>query len=127
MSWDEIARTLGVAEQAGDKRALIDAFAHSRRAILEHQLQRTTWPSDGAAICPVVRCREGFLFLGCPNVMANGKDQAEGTYWVRAACTSTQAYSRTELLPCPSMKRPITANSKSRDNARTRIHFRTGE
>jgi transcriptional regulator len=42
MSWDEIARTLGVAEQAGDKRALIDAFAHSRRAILEHQLQRTT-------------------------------------------------------------------------------------
>lgn len=39
MSWDEIARTLGVARQAGDKAALIDAFADQQRAILEYQLR----------------------------------------------------------------------------------------
>ncbi len=32
-SWDEIGRTLGVAEHADDKRALIDAFADSRRVV----------------------------------------------------------------------------------------------
>ena len=42
VSWDEIAPTLGVAEQAGDKRTLIDVFADSRRAILDHQLRRTS-------------------------------------------------------------------------------------
>jgi hypothetical protein len=41
MSWDEIARTLGVAEQAGDKRTLIDVLAESRRAILDHPLRQT--------------------------------------------------------------------------------------
>ena len=41
-SWEEIGRTLGVAEHAADKRALIDAFADSRRAVLEYQLRRTT-------------------------------------------------------------------------------------
>lgn len=41
VSWYEIARALGVAEQAGDKRTLIDAFARNRRALLEHQLRRT--------------------------------------------------------------------------------------
>ena len=42
MSWDEIGRTLGVAEHADDKTALIGAFAGSRRAILEHELRRTS-------------------------------------------------------------------------------------
>lgn len=42
MSWDEIGRTLGVAEHADDKKALIDALADSRRAVLEYQLRRTT-------------------------------------------------------------------------------------
>ena len=42
VSWAEIGRTLGVAEEAGDKGALIDAFANSRRAILDHQLRSVT-------------------------------------------------------------------------------------
>ena len=42
VSWGEIGRTLGVAEAAGDKGALIDAFANSRRAILDHQLRNVT-------------------------------------------------------------------------------------
>ena len=42
MSWGEIGRTLGVAEHADDKSALIGAFAGSRRAILEHALWRTS-------------------------------------------------------------------------------------
>lgn len=42
MSWEEIGQTLGVAEHADDKKTLIDAFADSRRAILEHQLRRTS-------------------------------------------------------------------------------------
>jgi hypothetical protein len=39
VSWGEIGRTLGVAEDATDKESLIDAFAHSRRAILDYQLR----------------------------------------------------------------------------------------
>jgi hypothetical protein len=39
MSWSEIGRTLGLAEEAVDKGALIDSFANSRRAILDHQLR----------------------------------------------------------------------------------------
>jgi hypothetical protein len=39
VSWDEIGRTLGVAEDAADKGSLIDAFADSRRGILDHQLR----------------------------------------------------------------------------------------
>ncbi len=42
MSWAEIGRTLGVAEQADDKSAMIDAYADSRRLILTHQLRGTT-------------------------------------------------------------------------------------
>ena len=42
MSWDEIGRTLGVAEHADDKTALIGSFAGSRRAIVEHELRRTS-------------------------------------------------------------------------------------
>jgi hypothetical protein len=42
MSWEEIAHVLGVAEQAANKGALLDAFAESRRAILEHQLRSST-------------------------------------------------------------------------------------
>jgi hypothetical protein len=41
-SWGEIGRTLGVAEDARDKRAFVDAFADSRRAILDHQLRDLT-------------------------------------------------------------------------------------
>jgi hypothetical protein len=37
-SWAEIGRTLGVAEAAIDKDALVDALANSRRALLERQL-----------------------------------------------------------------------------------------
>jgi hypothetical protein len=39
VSWAEIGQTLGVAEDAADKESLIDAFADSRRAILDHQLR----------------------------------------------------------------------------------------
>ena len=42
VSWREIGRTLGVAEEAGDKGALIDSFANSRRAILDQQLRSVT-------------------------------------------------------------------------------------
>jgi hypothetical protein len=42
MSWEEIAHVLGAPEQAADKGALLDAFADSRRAILEHQLRSST-------------------------------------------------------------------------------------
>ena len=42
MSWGEIGRTLGVAEHADDKTALIGSFAGSRRAIVEHELRRTS-------------------------------------------------------------------------------------
>jgi len=38
-SWDEIGRTLGVAEHALDKGRLIDGFTNSRRALLDHQLR----------------------------------------------------------------------------------------
>ena len=41
-SWEEIGRTLGVAEHAGDKNALIDAFAESRRALFENLLRRSS-------------------------------------------------------------------------------------
>jgi len=41
LSWEEIGRTLGVAEHASDKDALIDALAESRRVVLQHQLRRT--------------------------------------------------------------------------------------
>jgi hypothetical protein len=41
-SWGEIGRTRGVAEDATDKGALIDAYASSRRAILDHQLRDVT-------------------------------------------------------------------------------------
>ena len=41
MSWHEIGRTLGVPDHADDKKALIDALADNRRAILEHQLRQT--------------------------------------------------------------------------------------
>lgn len=41
-SWEEIGQTLGVAEHADDKERLINAFGDSRRAILEHQLRRTS-------------------------------------------------------------------------------------
>jgi hypothetical protein len=40
MSWEEIGQTLGVAERADGKETLVDAFAESRRAILEYQLRR---------------------------------------------------------------------------------------
>jgi hypothetical protein len=36
MSWAEVGRALGIAEQAETKQALIDALADSRRAVLEH-------------------------------------------------------------------------------------------
>lgn len=39
VSWADIARTLGVAEDAADKQALIDAMADGRRLVLEHQLR----------------------------------------------------------------------------------------
>jgi hypothetical protein len=39
VSWGEIGRTLGVAEDAADKESLIDAFAHRQHAILDHQLR----------------------------------------------------------------------------------------
>jgi hypothetical protein len=39
VSWAEIGRTLGVAEDAADKESLIDAFAASRRGILDHLLR----------------------------------------------------------------------------------------
>jgi hypothetical protein len=42
LSWDEIGRTLGVAEHARDKAGLIDALAASRRAVLDHQLRDVT-------------------------------------------------------------------------------------
>jgi hypothetical protein len=41
MSWAEVGRVLGVAEQAEAKDALIRALADSRRAVLEHQLRQT--------------------------------------------------------------------------------------
>jgi hypothetical protein len=41
MSWPEIGQTVGVAEHADDKSALIDALVDSRRLVLEHQLRRT--------------------------------------------------------------------------------------
>src|SRR5262245_49030122 len=37
LSWEEIGRTLGIDEHLHDKRTFIDAFADSRRAILEQQ------------------------------------------------------------------------------------------
>jgi hypothetical protein len=42
VSWDEIGRTLGVAEDAADKESLIDAFADSRRGILKHLLRNVS-------------------------------------------------------------------------------------
>jgi hypothetical protein len=42
VSWTEIGRTLGVAEAADDKDALIRAFAASRQAIFDHQLRNVT-------------------------------------------------------------------------------------
>jgi len=39
MTWDAIARTLGVAETAPDSHALAEAFGDRSRAILEHQLE----------------------------------------------------------------------------------------
>jgi hypothetical protein len=39
MTWDAIARTLGVADEAADRHALADAFGASRREILEYQLR----------------------------------------------------------------------------------------
>jgi hypothetical protein len=42
VSWADIGRTLGVADAAEDKDALIDAFAKSRRVILDHQLRDVT-------------------------------------------------------------------------------------
>jgi hypothetical protein len=41
-SWGDVGRTLGVAEEAQDKRAFIDALANNRRVILEHQLRDLT-------------------------------------------------------------------------------------
>src|SRR5215211_7183338 len=41
LSWEEIGRTLGVDGHAHDKQTLMDAFADSRRAILEHHLRWT--------------------------------------------------------------------------------------
>jgi hypothetical protein len=41
-SWEEIGHVLGVAEDARDKSALVEAFADSRRAIFEHQLRDVT-------------------------------------------------------------------------------------
>jgi hypothetical protein len=42
LSWEEIGRTLVPDGHVQDKRTFIDAFADSRRAILEHQLRRTS-------------------------------------------------------------------------------------
>lgn len=42
VSWAEIAGTLGVAEDAGDKQTLIDALANARRLLLEYQLREAT-------------------------------------------------------------------------------------
>jgi hypothetical protein len=42
VSWGEIGRTLGVAEDAEDKMALIAAFANHSTAILDHQLRNLT-------------------------------------------------------------------------------------
>jgi hypothetical protein len=42
MAWDAIARTLGVADEAGDRYALADAFGESRRQILRYQLRDAT-------------------------------------------------------------------------------------
>jgi hypothetical protein len=39
MTWDAIARTLGVADEAGDSGALAEAFGERTRAILEYQLR----------------------------------------------------------------------------------------
>ena len=41
MSWAEVGRALGIAEQAETKRALIDALDDSRRAVLEHLVVAT--------------------------------------------------------------------------------------
>jgi hypothetical protein len=38
-SWNEIGRTLDVAEDAPDKEALISAFVDNRRARVEHLLR----------------------------------------------------------------------------------------
>ena len=42
LSWDEIGRTLGVAEHARDKDGLVEAWAAARRTILAHQLRNVT-------------------------------------------------------------------------------------
>jgi hypothetical protein len=39
MSWDAIARTLGVADRANDRHSLARAFGMSRRDILDYQLR----------------------------------------------------------------------------------------
>ena len=42
MSWAEVGRVLGAADQANTKQAVIDALADNRRAVLEHLLRETT-------------------------------------------------------------------------------------
>jgi hypothetical protein len=42
LSWQEIGHKLGVSEHAHDKQTVMDAYADSRRAILEHQLRETS-------------------------------------------------------------------------------------
>ena len=39
LTWDAIARTLGVAEEAADRHALAAAFGANRREIVEYQLR----------------------------------------------------------------------------------------
>jgi hypothetical protein len=42
MSWGEIGATLGVAEDASSKAKLVDAWATSRRLVLDYQLRDLT-------------------------------------------------------------------------------------
>ena len=42
MTWTEIGRTLGVAEDVTDKSELLDRWAESRRLVLQHQLRDLT-------------------------------------------------------------------------------------